>query len=153
MTSGRLNGKGGLSAQTVKHHHRILSEALNHAVKWGLVFVTLLKQLIARPVKKEMATMQAEEITPFLEEARKMEAASSIPYYTIFYTALHTGMRRGELLALRWCDVELELMTISVNRIIADFKRWDKGNSRTKNSQSQTLNRYDTFFGINFTRP
>jgi len=37
LTSGRLNGKGGLSAQTVKHHHRVLSEALNHAVKWGLV--------------------------------------------------------------------------------------------------------------------
>ena len=123
LTSGRLNGKGGLSAQTVKHHHRVLSEALNHAVKWGLLIRNVAYAVDPpRPVKKEMATIQAEDIPQLLEEARKMENGSSIPYYTIFYTALHTGMRRGELLALRWIDAELELMTISVNRSLQILK-------------------------------
>lgn len=123
LTSGRLNGKGGLSAQTVKHHHRILSEALNHAVRWGLVIRNVAQAVDPpRPIKKEMATAQAEDIVPLLEEARKMENVSSIPYYTLFYTALHTGMRRGELLALRWIDVDLEFMTISVNRSLQILK-------------------------------
>jgi integrase len=75
-----------------------------------------------RPEKKEMATVQNEDIQNLLEEAKKLELSSSIPYYTLFYTALHTGMRRGELLALRWCDINLEMMTISVNRSLQILK-------------------------------
>ncbi|GAI12042.1 unnamed protein product, partial [marine sediment metagenome] len=117
LTSGRLNGKGELSPQTVKHHHRVLSAALNHAVKWGLVTRNIANAVDPpRPVKKEMATIQVEDISLLLDEAKKLENSSSIPYYTLFYTALHTGMRRGELLALRWRDIDLELATISVNR-------------------------------------
>ena len=123
LTSGRLNAKGGLSAQTVNHHHRVLSAALNHAVKWGLLTRNIANAVDPpRPVKKEMATIQAEDINSLLEEARKLEKGSSIPYYTLFYAALHTGMRRGELLALRWSDIDLELMTISVNRSLQVLK-------------------------------
>ena len=123
LTSGRLNGKGGLSAQTVKHHHRILSGALNHAVKWGLVIRNVATAVDPpRPVRKEMATIQAEDIGRLLDEARESEKRSSIPYHIIFYAALHTGMRRGELLALRWCDIDFELMTISVNRSLQVLK-------------------------------
>src|SRR4030042_2261721 len=123
MTSGRLNRKGGLSAQTVKHHHRVLSEALNHAVKWGLVTRNVANAVDPpRPVKKEMATIQAEDVNHLLEEARRFEKVSSIPYYTLFYAALHTGIRRGDLLALRWSDIDLELMTISVNRSLQVLK-------------------------------
>ena len=117
LTSGRLNRKGGLSAQTVTHHHRILKEALTHAVKWGILTRNVSDAVDPpKPSRKEMATLQAEDIPQLLAEAQKMEVRSTIPYRTIFYTALHTGMRRGELLALRWSDVDLELMTISVNR-------------------------------------
>jgi len=45
-----------------------------------------------------------------------LEAAKPTPYYTVFYLALFTGMRRSELLALRWCDLDLILGQISVNR-------------------------------------
>ncbi|MFC1948103.1 site-specific integrase [Chloroflexota bacterium] len=113
----------GLSVQTVKHHHRVLSEALNHALKWGLVTRNIANAVDPpRPLKREMPTIQAEDIHKLLEEARKLEKVSSIPYHMIFYTALHTGMRRGEVLALRWCDIDLELMTISVNRAIQVLK-------------------------------
>jgi integrase len=117
LTSGRINGKGGLSPQTVKHHHRVLSEALHHAVKWGLTIRNVCDAVDApRPEQREMTTIQTEDISRLLNEAQKLEKSSGVPYHTIFYTALHTGMRRGELLALRWIDIDLDMATISVNR-------------------------------------
>lgn len=127
LTSGRINGKGGLSAQTVKHHHRILSEALRHALKWGLLARNVADAVDPpRPEKKEMTTVYTEDIGQLFEEAQKMEESSSIPYYTIVYMALHTGMRRGEILALRWSDVDLNLMTIYVNRSLQHLKNGTK---------------------------
>lgn len=45
-----------------------------------------------------------------------LEYAKDTPYYALFYTALFTGMRRAELLALRWSDVDLTLCQLSVTR-------------------------------------
>lgn len=43
-----------------------------------------------------------------------LNAARGVPYYSLFYTAVYTGLRRSELLALRWCHVDLDLATLSV---------------------------------------
>ena len=43
-------------------------------------------------------------------------------YYALFYTALFTGMRRSELLALRWKDVDFLMLQISVNRTLHHLK-------------------------------
>lgn len=45
-----------------------------------------------------------------------LEYAKESPYYALFYTCLFTGMRRAELLALRWSDIDLELCQLSVTR-------------------------------------
>ena len=45
-----------------------------------------------------------------------LEAARPISYYPLFYLALYTGMRRSELLALRWDDVDMDLAQVSVSR-------------------------------------
>jgi integrase len=111
LTNGRLDGKGGLSAKTVNHHHITLHNALESAVKWGL--------LIRNPVdsvdhphfqRHEFQVMNEDGVNHFLEMAKQGE------YYALFYTALHTAMRRSELLALRWQDVDLLLCQVSVNR-------------------------------------
>ncbi len=56
--------------------------------------------------------MDATDMHMFLEMAR------DTPYYSLFYTSLFTGMRRAELLALRWLDVDLLLGLLSVNRSV-----------------------------------
>ncbi|MBA7662682.1 putative defective protein IntQ [subsurface metagenome] len=68
-----------------------------------------------RPEQKNMATLVPEDVPQFLE------AAHETPYYGLFYTALYTGMRLGELLGLRWCDVDLDMASLSV--VQALYKR------------------------------
>ncbi len=117
LKEGRVDGKGGLSARSVQHLHRVLSEALNHAVKWGIVARNVANAVDPpRPVKKETATIAWEDVPRLLDEAKRLERSSGLPYYMLFFTALHTGMRRGELLGLRWCDLDVDMATISVNR-------------------------------------
>lgn len=116
LTKGRTDGKGGLAARTVQYHHRILSEALSHAVKMGLLGRNIAKAVDPpRVERKNMATLVLEDIPKFLE------ATQGTPYYILFYTALYTGMRLGELLGLRWCDIDLDMASLSV--VQALYKR------------------------------
>lgn len=111
LKTGRRNGKGGLSPQTVIHLHRVLKEALSHAVKW---------QLIARnpadavqppkPVRREMRALSE------IETAGLLNTATNSRLYSPIFVAVTTGLRRGELLALRWKHVDLERGVLSVHQ-------------------------------------
>jgi integrase len=68
-----------------------------------------------RPSKRELNPPDADAIRKLLETARNTKY---FEYYEALHTALHTGLRRGELLALRWRDVDLDMATISVSRSV-----------------------------------
>lgn len=109
LSSGRCDGKGGLSPSTVKHHHVTLHTALENAVKWGLLSRNPADAVSTpRSQRPEWHTLSEDNIKTLLE------AAKATPYYALFYLAIFTGMRRSELLALRWCDVDLLLCQIHV---------------------------------------
>ncbi len=111
MTDGRFDGKGALSQTTVNHHHTCLHRALKMALKWGRISRNPADAVTPpRPQRTEMQTMNEEEVETFLEFAKKT------PYYALFYLNIFTGMRRSELLALRWCEVDLDLYKVSVIR-------------------------------------
>ena len=102
LSSGRLDGKGGLSARSVLYHHRILSETLRHALKMGIIARNVSEFVDPpRPTRKQMNILSTEEIGRFLDTARETD------YYVFFSTLLCTGLRRGELLALRWRNLDL----------------------------------------------
>jgi len=107
----------GLSPQTVRHHHTMLHKALQNAVEWGLV-IRNVADAVSPPhtQQHEMQTWNEDEIMLFLD------ASKSTPYYEIFYLALFTGMRRSELLALRWQDIDSILGQIYVNRSVHVLK-------------------------------
>jgi len=111
LSNGRSDGKGALSSLTVRHHHMTLHNALKCAVKWGLLVRNPVDSIDApRTTHTEMKVMSEEDLNRFLEVIKPT------PYYTLFYLALFTGMRRSELLGLRWSDTDLVLCQISVNR-------------------------------------
>jgi integrase len=109
---GRLDGKPGpLSPRTVLQHHRVLKEALSHAVEWQLIARNPADAV--RPPhfrRREMRVLSPEEARRFLE------LAQDSPYYVLIYLALSTGARMGELLGLRWADLDLNSGTMRITR-------------------------------------
>lgn len=117
LSGGRCDGKGGLSPRTVRHHHVNLHTALESAVKWGLLSRNPADAVSPpRSQRPEWHTLSEDDIHTFLE------AAKATPYYALFYLAIYTGMRRSELLALRWCDVDLLLCQIYVTRTLHQLR-------------------------------
>lgn len=116
LSTGRIDGKGGLSPRTVQYQHRILSESLSHAVKMGLLVRNVADAVKPpRPKRRQMTTLATQDIPGFLKISRETL------YHVVYCTALFTGMRLGELLGLRWCDVDLDTATLHVSRAL--YKR------------------------------
>ncbi len=117
LSGGRYDGKGSLGQTSVLHHHTCLHRALKMALRWGLMNRNPADAVTPpHPQRSEMHTMTEDDLTRFLE------AAKATPYYVLFYQALFTGMRRSELLALRWCDVDLLLCQVHVTRTIHQLR-------------------------------
>ena len=95
----------GLSAATVKKMHVVLRKALDQAVSDGLV-----PRNAADGVKTPRVGPPGEDIKPLDpgECAAFLEAARGERLEALYVLALHCGLREGELLALRWEDVDLE---------------------------------------------
>lgn len=109
--------KGGLASRTVRYHHVILHKAVQTGMKWGLVLRNVADGADIPPARgNEIQTWDESELHQFLE------AAKGTQYYALFYTALFTGMRRSELLALRWGDIDFIYGQIYVNRSLHQLK-------------------------------
>lgn len=109
LVEGRRRGEGGLSRQTVRHHERVLNLALNEAV--------LLKQLVRNPVAAvKKLKVEKKEIEHLDDDQAKalLEAARTTRLYVPIALALATGMRRSELLGLRWRDVDMDAGKLQV---------------------------------------
>jgi integrase len=113
LSSGRLNGKGGLSNRSVRYMHVTLHKALQNALKLGMIARNPADAVEPPRVQhREVRTMNEADVNAFLQ------AAKSTSYYHLFCLALFTGMRRSELLALKWSDIDLLLCQLSVNRTV-----------------------------------
>ena len=117
LAHGRRDGKGGLSAKSVRHHHMTLHCALETAVKWGLLQRNPADAVQPPHAEKtEMQIWDEDEIKTFLDNIKNSA------YYTIFFVSLFTGLRRSELLALRWQDVDFIYCQLYISRSIHQLK-------------------------------
>jgi integrase len=107
----------GLAPRTIGHVHRVLHRALGLANRWGLVQQNV-AALVSPP---RVASVELELLTPAQAQAmlQKLRGRS---VYPAFVVALATGMRRGELLALRWRDVDLDGAVLRVEQSLEQTK-------------------------------
>jgi integrase len=108
----------GQSATSVHCHFAILREALGHAVRWGLLAWNPTDSVDPpRRRQRSMHVWDEEQVRLFLAEARR-----SSEHYCLYLTAILTGMRQGELLGLRWSDIDFLLGTASIQQTMYRLK-------------------------------
>ncbi len=108
-------GNAGLGEETMRHIHRLLQQCLDQAIRDGL--------LTENPAKafryRKSTTVKANIMTP-LEMEDYLDAAEWLGYLPMFMLALTAGLRQGELIALKWSDLDIEsrTLTIAENRAV-----------------------------------
>jgi len=117
LAAGRADGKGGLSTRMVRYLHAIIRQALQQAVKEGLLARNVADATSPPTVKnKQMQPLTEEELLTFFETAREDRL------FAAYVLAATTGLRRGELLGLCWDCVDLEHGIITVQRQLIPLK-------------------------------
>lgn len=120
MKQGRVerieaeNQPKGLSAKTVRNIHQVISSAMDFAVAQKIISENPCKNVSLPKIEhREMQTIPAEQLLAFLQEAK----ATGV--YEMYYIELSTGLRRGELLGLKWQDIDWKNGVIHVRRQVA----------------------------------
>lgn len=106
----------GLSPSTVGKAHRLLKQALSHAVDVGDIQSNPMDRV--KPPKRPRAIPNALDSSGRDRLLSLLEDMAPSPFRTAVLLAICTGMRRGEICALRWSDVDLDSMEIHVRRSI-----------------------------------
>jgi integrase len=129
--------EGGMSPATVRSYHAVISASLSQAVKWGLVAESVApKATLPTVPARRMSVPDLEAIRRLVQES---EADDPVLSAAILLAAL-TGCRRGELMGLRWTDVDREHRVLHVDRAV---KREETGRvlrvGPTKTHQSRRI--------------
>jgi len=109
LASGRRDGRGGLSPSSVHYQHRVLKKAIGQAVKWRLLPGNPLDAV--EPPRVERTRMQTYDMT---QTAEALTLARRTRLYVPVLLALLCGLRRGEITALRWRNVDLDAGQLAI---------------------------------------
>ena len=109
LASGRRDGKGGLSPRTVHHIHRVLKQALGAALRWNLLSRNPANAV--DPPKGSAKPMQTYDLP---QTAALIDAMRPTRMFMPTILAVLCGLRRGEIAALRWRNVDLVAGSASI---------------------------------------
>ena len=120
LTSGRIDRveskhqAKGLSPKTVRNIHQIIASAMKLAKEQKIIATDPTEGCALPKLEhKEMKTLPIEQLTSFLWEAKDSGV------FEMYYVELATGLRRGELLGLKWEDIDFEHGNLRVKRQVA----------------------------------
>lgn len=117
----RMLNNMSVSPRTIKYTATVLKMALKHAVTTGLIQKNHAENIsLPKQIKKEAKVLDRESLQKFIEACRTHRLGPA------FYLAACTGMRRGEVLALKWQDVDLINASIKVERTYNRVKVFDR---------------------------
>jgi integrase len=129
----RLSQKG-CTQSTIRIVHAVLHKSLNQAVRWGLIGrnpASLVEK--PKPKKKEMKTWNNLQVMSFLSVIQDPK------YQALFYLAVTTGMRQGELLGLMWEDLDWITGYIQVKRQLQRITGYGKVLRKPKTASGQRM--------------
>jgi integrase len=124
----------GLSARTQHHVHVVLSGCLKTAVLKGMITANPAD----RADKPKARESDAARVLDAKDLRRLVDGFRGHPLHGIVAVAAWTGARRGEILALRWCDVDVAAKTLSITRAVETTKAYGR---RTKEPKTERGNR------------
>ena len=136
---GKQAGQQGLSARSVQYVHVLISAAMKAAVADGL--------LVVNPAVKAKPPTASEARPPEMTAWSPEQAGAFLQWvqanrdgWQEWHVLLYTGMRRGELVGLRWSDVDLDRATVSVSRsvgvvMVNGHRTMNIGHTKTGNAR------------------
>lgn len=127
---GRKDGKGGLSAKTVKSHIVLIKQALKEAVKNDIITNNPSDYITLPKIQKYEASFYSLNQLNDLFVAIKNE-----PLYPLIYIATVYGLRRSEVLGLKWDSIDFENNTLTIKHTVVDVSKIIEKDS-TKNKSS-----------------
>ncbi len=131
------------SPTSVNYAHRILKMALKHAVKWKLILYNPV-DAVNPPKKayKEIETLTVDEVN----KIKNHLYVTNKEYYIVFMIAITTGMRRGEIAALEWSDINFTNKQIYVSKALKLIGRELEISSTKNKSSIRSIGMTDSLF-------
>jgi integrase len=128
--------KEKLSPGYVGNMHDMLNKAMKHAVKWGLVSSNVMVDVTPpKPGEHEVPILTRDQVQELLKKAREHGLSAFITL------AIATGMRHGEMLALRWQDINFRERCLYVRRTVTRQGGYGfiEGEPKTRKSKRQII--------------
>lgn len=133
----KLQRKSNLSARSIRQIHSILHDALGRALKWELVTRNVVDAVDSpNPQKVKFEIWTLAQVREFLAH----DDVKAHRFYILWLLALTTGMREGELLALRWSDIDLDKGRIQVkSTLLWSDKQFKLGPTKSESGQREIV--------------
>lgn len=131
LENGKVGGRGGLSVKSVKCIKIVLHSALEEALRREYIMKNP-SSIAKLPTLRSTGTAKKEiEILSTAEQKKLMLACGNDVYGVAVFTALHTGVRIGELLGIQWDDIDFDKKTIQINKQVNRMKDYSE-NAKAK---------------------